>query len=287
MGKKSRTKKERRTINTTDGKAAQTKKIASHESAALRQTALEWFLVHLVRFGVYLALFAPLVVSQAFYFPFVAPKSLFFFGLAEIVIAGWIGLMIINKKYRPSFNVVTFFLFVFLGILTLTSLTGLSFAHSFWSKFERMTGLLMWLHLVGFFLVITSVFKTRQDWQKLFGFSICAALLVGAVAFSTNVIDKVGLGDVLGHFDFQTGSVLNNASATKAISQFRSEGGNPILRFVPVILNNFFCYYLFFNGRDCRRFSYYQKELEKINHFCYWIYYCFFSYFLFVGHELK
>ncbi len=155
----------------------------SEEKKKINPMAKLPFLARLIYFGLFLTLLTPLIVNENFYFPFVGPKSLFFMGLTEIVFFLWLLLIWKNRRYRPKINPLILVLILFLLVMSLSSLLGTNFSQSFWSKFERMTGLLMWFHLFAFFLVISSVFKTIKDWKKFFIVSIIVAFLVSLVAF--------------------------------------------------------------------------------------------------------
>ena len=107
MGKKSRGKKERQ-LNGLSKPA---------ELVEEKETGLSRVLLFIIKGGIFLSLFTPLLVSSSFYFPFVGPKSLYFMGLAEIVFFSWLLLIIVNKKYRPALkNPITLTLFGFLFI---------------------------------------------------------------------------------------------------------------------------------------------------------------------------
>jgi O-antigen ligase len=174
MGKKSREKRER--------------KILKEKEEVFKETALSLFLLKIIKVGTYLILFTPLIVSANFFFPFVGPKSLYFMGLTQIIFFCWLILIIFNPKYRPKFNLLLLALIFYLAILILTSILGANFSSSFWSKYERMTGLLMHFHLFGFFLTISSVFK-KEDWQKVFLVSILVAAILGSLSFFSQEIE--------------------------------------------------------------------------------------------------
>src|SRR6056297_2322088 len=131
----------------------------------------EPFLVKLIRYSVFAALLSPLVVSTKYYFPFVGPKALFFMAFAEIIFFAWALLITKYKRYRTKKSWILAIFFIFLIVMTLSTVMGADFSRSFWSKFERMTGLLMWLHVFGFFLAVSSTFKKVSDWKKFFWFS--------------------------------------------------------------------------------------------------------------------
>ena len=165
MGKRSRERKKRK----------------EKREKALKRSS-EFFSLKIIRFGVYFALFSPLIVNANFYFPFVGPKSLYFMGICQIIFFAWLFLIINQRKYRPRLNSILIALTLFLIVLTITSILGVDFSRSFWSKPERMTGLLMWLHLFAFFLVVSSVFQSFSDWEKIFIVSVSVATLISILA---------------------------------------------------------------------------------------------------------
>lgn len=164
------------------------------------------YLVSIIRYSVYLILFTPLIFSFRFYYPFSGLKSLYFMGGCQVIFVAWLFLILKGKKYQPRLNLVTLALTLFLIALILSSIFSVDFSKSFWSTFERMTGLLMLIHLFGFFLVLSSVFKTESDWRKIFIVSISVAILVSVISY----LDKAGIGvfklSVIG------GSTLGNPS---------------------------------------------------------------------------
>lgn len=165
MGRKSREKRQRKT--------------EPEKSIKIREeSGLVRFFLYVIYGATFLVLFTPLILSAEFYFPFVGPKSLYFIGLAQVLIFSFLCLVIISRKYRPRLNLLALTLILFYAIFILSSLFGVNPSYSFWSKFERMTGVLMGLHLLGFFLVLSSVFKKQADWQKIFALSILVAVIV-------------------------------------------------------------------------------------------------------------
>jgi len=172
MGKRSREKKERR----------MEKKDFSEKEISLEGISL--ICLYIIKFGVYLALFTSILISGKFFFPFVGPKSLYFMALAEIVFFAWLILIIFSPQYRPKKNWVLFSLLAFLIILIIATIFGVDPSRSFWSKYERMTGLLMWFHLFAFFLVISSVFKKPKDWLIVFSISISVAIIISLISLA-------------------------------------------------------------------------------------------------------
>jgi O-antigen ligase len=179
-------------------------------------------LVNVIRFFSYLILFTPLILSSKFFFPFVGPKSLYFFAISEIIFFLWLILIFIDPRYRPKMNALLIVLSIYLFIFILASIFGVNFSYSFWSKYERMTGVLMHLHLFAFFLVLSSTFK-EDDFKKIFGFSVFVAILVSWVALANLKNQTMRGGGTIGNESF-LGTYL--------------------------LFNVFFALYLFFKTRD-------------------------------------
>ncbi len=207
MGKKSREKRERRETRLRQGYSGQGGEIETLKGEATeRETPLVSFLLNFIRFGVYLALFTPLIISSKFYFPFVGPKSLYFMAFCQIIFFVWLYLAINYKKYRPKLNPISIALILFLIVLILSAVLGIDFSRSFWSKYERMTGVLVWLHLLGFFLVVSSTFKKSSDWRKIFIVSISVSILVSLAA----LLERGGIESF--KFSDRGGTTLGNTS---------------------------------------------------------------------------
>ncbi|MCX6764115.1 MAG: O-antigen ligase family protein [Candidatus Nealsonbacteria bacterium] len=169
---------------------------------------LERMCLFIIKIGTYLILFTPIILSGKFFFPFVGPKSLYFFGLSEIIFLFYVILAIFYPKYRPKLNILLIAIIVFIIASIVSSVFGADFSQSFWSKYERMTGLLMWFHLFTFFIVVSSVFK-RKDWFRIFEFSIMVSILIGFLMLlgqtKINPLEKMGLGT-------RGGATLGNSS---------------------------------------------------------------------------
>jgi len=172
MGKRSREKKERRLTENT---------VLRKEKPGI---SVEGICKKLILMGTILILFTPLIISGKFFFPFVGPKSLFFMGLVEIIFFAWLFLVFISPKYRPRFNPILIALILFLLISILASVFGADLSYSFWSKFERMTGILMILHLLAFFLVISTCFE-KSDWKIIFTVSLFVGVIISFIALTS------------------------------------------------------------------------------------------------------
>jgi len=184
MGKRSREKRERlANQNLSEGQ---------REGQLKPKTDLEKVCFFVIIGGTCLALFTPLIMKGDFFFPFVSPKSLYFMGFVQIIFFTWLFLIFYFPQYRPRKNPLLIALILLLIVSALSSLFGENLSNSFWSKPERMTGLLMWFHLLAFFLVVSTVFR-KQDWIKIFSISIFVGVILSFITFvSDNPVMRGG-----------------------------------------------------------------------------------------------
>ncbi|MFH1841406.1 MAG: O-antigen ligase family protein [Candidatus Nealsonbacteria bacterium] len=198
MGKRAREKKERR--NEIEK--------GERKEVFVFQSGLEKACLFIVRWGTYLVLFTPLIISTNFFFPFVAPKTIFFRIIIEIIFAAYIFLLLIsNSRYRPRITALTISVILFLGIFILASFTGINFERSFWSTNERMTGIWTMLHLFVFFIVLGSVFKKREDWEKILGVSVIVGVFLSLFILFGKEISSRG-GGTIGNTSFMAAYLL-------------------------------------------------------------------------------
>ena len=180
-----------------------------------KQSTWEKVCLFIITKGVYLILFTPLVLSGNFFFPFVGPKSLYFMGFVEVIFLAYLFLVFSCSKYRPKFNLLSVSLTLFSFVLILSTLFGADPSYSFWSKYERMTGLLMWFHLLAFFIVTSSVLK-KKDWHKVFAVSLFVAVLIGLISLlakagASSFVEMSRQGSTLGNSSFMATYLLFNA----------------------------------------------------------------------------
>ncbi|MDD5738627.1 MAG: O-antigen ligase family protein [Candidatus Pacebacteria bacterium] len=198
MGKQSRIKKERKTQIQEGEKSPKEEKQISFGWEKFLKTIIFW--------GASIALLTPLIYSSKYYFPFVGPKSLYFMFFCQVIFFAWLILALYDKKYRPKMNTVILAFGLFLFFMTVSSVFGVDPSRSFWSKFERMSGLLMWLNMAGFILAVSSTLKNVDEWKKIFFVSLGVAFFVSLFG----ILERLGVKAVT--FSDRMGVTLGNTS---------------------------------------------------------------------------
>ncbi|MBI2100054.1 MAG: O-antigen ligase family protein [Candidatus Vogelbacteria bacterium] len=134
--------------------------------------------------GLFGLLLTPLLVSNSLFFPYITGKAFFFRLITEIIFALWLGLILLDKSYRPRRSLLLLALTVFTAIVTLATIFSQNPARSFWSNFERMEGLITYFHLLAYFVVLGSVLQSEKLWRWFFNFSIAVSVVVGLYSLS-------------------------------------------------------------------------------------------------------
>ncbi len=130
-----------------------------------------------VKIGLWVLPFLPLYISGSMLFPFITGKNFTFRIITEIIFALWVGLVISRPEYRPKLTPLFKIATAFVGIVFLADLLSPNPYRAFFSNYERMEGFMMLGHLYLYFVMLTSVFRTRRDWLVFFHVSLAASLI--------------------------------------------------------------------------------------------------------------
>lgn len=133
--------------------------------------------------GLFAIPFVPLIISSSLFFPFITGKAFVFRILVEIVFACYLVLAIRDESYRPKFSWILGSIAVFLLSMGLADIFAVNPYKAFWSNFERMEGYITLLHLGAYFVVMGSVLKTQEIWNKLLATSLGASVIMAVYSF--------------------------------------------------------------------------------------------------------
>ena len=139
------------------------------------------------RAALLLVLAMPLVVTRDTFFPFVVGKALYSRVLIEIAFAVWIVLAVRNPSYRPVLSRLMIALAVYVVVSLIASFAGVSPQRSIWSTYERMQGVVDLAHWLAFALMLTSVFRTRQDWRHVLNLSLLTGVVMALMGAAVMV----------------------------------------------------------------------------------------------------
>ncbi|MBI2013501.1 MAG: O-antigen ligase family protein [Candidatus Colwellbacteria bacterium] len=152
----------------------------------------------------------PLLYFKAFFFPAVYSHAVFIYFIAELLFLLYLWHDFGRGKITFKKSYITIALAIYIAVLFLTALTGVDFGKSFWSSYNRMTGIITWLHYFALFFVVSAVSK-REDWKYVFR----AIMLSGAVLALVSWVGEDGFNTGLFPY-LKDGSFLGNNSYSGA-----------------------------------------------------------------------
>ncbi len=143
----------------------------------------------IIKIGIILILFTPLILGLFGLTVSSYPKAVFFRSLVEIIFIFYVLLVFLDRKYLPKISSLILATSLFVGILILTSLTGFNFHRSFWGDLYRVEGVILYIHLLVFLLILISVFQRKKEWLKLFRITV----IISAICSFAGILQKLGI----------------------------------------------------------------------------------------------
>lgn len=153
----------------------------------------EQFFLWIVKIGLWAIPFLPLYVSSSMLFPFITGKNFSFRILVEFIFVFWVFLALVRSEFRPRLTQLFKAATIFIVILFLADLFSPNPYRAFFSNYERMEGFMMLSHLYLYFVMLTSVFRTKRDWLIFFHSTLVASLIVSYIALTQRLGYRISL----------------------------------------------------------------------------------------------
>lgn len=156
----------------------------------------ESLLVKILKYFVYACAFVPLIIFNEYISPFHFGKVVVFRSLVEVMLALYLLLIWKDRSYLPRFNIITWSFLAFACAFSITSFTSVIPYASVWGSLERMGGVFTFWHYFIYFIIITSIFRSKEEWLTLFKIAIFVGTLSAFYGFGqkTNIEFFVGSG---------------------------------------------------------------------------------------------
>ena len=173
------------------------------------------------RVALYGVLFTPLLASSSFLFPQLTPKGLALQILVEVAAAGAVGLWLVERRpadpirfWPPSILGAAA---VFMAVAAASAIAGVDRVRSMFGFVDRQDGLVLWLHLFGWFAVARWFFR-RSGAGGASSYARTSFWISGAVAATALVEWAAGPSDTPHVFR----SILPGASPASSETRSRS-----------------------------------------------------------------
>ena len=108
-------------------------------------------------------------------------KGLAFQAVTAVMSCVWLALAIADRRYRPRKSAIVIAVGVYAAVVLVSLFFSIDPRLSFWSSERRMTGVVFLLHCIAWFLVLSSVFRTRKDWRPFLWIMSAAATVMAAI----------------------------------------------------------------------------------------------------------
>ncbi|MBI2670055.1 MAG: O-antigen ligase family protein [Candidatus Yanofskybacteria bacterium] len=154
-------------------------------------------LTKILKYLIYIAAFVPLIIFSQFISPFHFGKVVVFRSLVEIMAVFYLILIWKDKKYLPKKHLLLTIFVLFTLVFGVSTFISVNPYLSFWGSLERMGGLWSFFHYLVYFIILISIFKTREDWLRLLKLAIFVGVLSAFYGFGqkTNLEFFVGSGE--------------------------------------------------------------------------------------------
>jgi O-antigen ligase/tetratricopeptide (TPR) repeat protein len=119
----------------------------------------------------------PLIFQKKLFFSYDSEKGLYFRFLSEIIIGSWLILIVKEPTFRPKKTPINLSLLVLSVVLLIVDVLGVDMYLSIFSNFERMAGLILYLTVIGYALVISSIINSQKRWL-IFGISLAVVAFI-------------------------------------------------------------------------------------------------------------
>ncbi len=150
--------------------------------------------IYFFLFSIFLVL--PLIFTGSTLFPWLFGKTILFQILIEIFCILFFIVAWKQKNFvLRQLNALDVSIFLFLGVLIITSLTGESFTHSFWPNQARAIGVFTWLHFGLLYFFLIQCVEKNDWWKKFFRVSIIVAIIIGLSALFKGLLPEAWDGD--------------------------------------------------------------------------------------------
>lgn len=159
--------------------------------------------------------FVPLIIIESMFFPYIVGKNFAFRLLVEIAGASWVGLALIDERYRPKKSLVWTVSGAFVLVVLIADLLGVSPGKSIWSNFERMEGWVTLAHLFVLLTVMYSVF-TKELWNRFFYTTLGASTLIAVYG----LLQALGLAAISTQSGYRVDATFGNATYTAVYMMF-------------------------------------------------------------------
>ena len=153
-------------------------------------------LATILKYAIYACAFMPLIIFSQYISPFHFGKVVVFRSVVEAMLALYAVLVMMHREYRPRIDRFFLAFLAFAVAYSIATFTSVNVYQSFWGTLERMGGMYSFWHYFAFYVIITSILRTREEWLMFLKITVGVAVLSAFYGFGqrTNIAFFIGSG---------------------------------------------------------------------------------------------
>jgi len=151
-------------------------------------------LAKILQWMIYAVALVPLIIFSQFISPFHFGKVVVFRSVIEVMAVFYLILIWRDRSYFPPRHLLLTIFALFTLIFGVSTFLSVNPYLSFWGSLERMGGLWSFAHYLVYFIILISVFKTREDWLRLAKLMIFVGVLSAFYGFGQKTDIKFFIG---------------------------------------------------------------------------------------------
>lgn len=201
--------------------------------------------LNILQWGIFATFISLLLVASRLFFPYITLKQIYFNIIIEILSIIWVLFLLQHPAFRPRLSLISLGLLSFFIAILVSCFTGVDFNLGFWGSSERMLGWFQIVHFLIYYFIIITVFRTWNDWRKLF----ISSIVISSIVVLYGIGEKMGLtaaGQNVGRIVSTLGNATYIGSLTifniyvALLLFFKEKEGNFIRFFYVVAIGLFF-----------------------------------------------
>jgi len=153
-------------------------------------------LSRVLRYCIYACAFVPLIIFSQYISPFHFGKVVVFRSMIEVMAGLYLLLIWQDRSFLPRRDAFFWSFFAFAAAFSLATVFSVNPYQSFWGTLERMGGVWSFWHYFIFYVMLTSVFRTKDEWYTFLKITVGVGLLSAFYGFGqrTTISFFIGSG---------------------------------------------------------------------------------------------
>lgn len=138
---------------------------------------LEKILIWILRVGLVLTLFLPLITKWNYFFPFIVPRAVYFQTLTAFLLIPCVALLLFCPHSRPKWSWISKSILLYFVIAAIATVTSVDPGKSFIGTIERSLGYYHLLHFGIVFLAAIMALRNARHWHIFFSIMVAISFI--------------------------------------------------------------------------------------------------------------